>query len=355
MRSLTDEQIDFIADDIRIRGVFTQSLQEDLLDHICCFIEEQDDERPFEEVYRRALDAFGQQGLQGIQDETLFLINQPYQNAMKKFAYITGALASILLITGAFFKIMHWPGANICLIVGTVTLSMFFIPYFFYVNLKEQTEKKSKVVAGIGLTTAMLLCASTLFKMMHWPGAMMMFVLFAGSFLVFLPVYIMNGVRNPLTKVSSISNGFLFAAIGGFVMLMSFQQPSKSVTDSLNVIEANQNALLLEMKNQLTNSDASAMTKQSIEQFITACDNAIKSIDNGDVGVVGNGAPVTPEQLNTLNAQLSEATASLNNSLSADSTWTPIKFTPIDFTLYGSAKFQVEQLQASVYLSAISR
>ena len=69
MRSLTDEQIDFIADDIRIRGVFTQSLQEDLLDHICCFIEEQDDERPFEEIYRRALDAFGQQGLQGIQDE----------------------------------------------------------------------------------------------------------------------------------------------------------------------------------------------------------------------------------------------------------------------------------------------
>ena len=145
MRSLAEEQVDFIAEDIRKRGVFTPTLQEDLLDHICCYIEEQpDDERPFEAVYRQALEAFGHEGLQAIQDETLFLINQPYFNAMKKFAYITGALASTLLLVGAFFKIMHWPGANLSLIIGTVTLAMFFIPYFFYVNLKEQSERKSQ-------------------------------------------------------------------------------------------------------------------------------------------------------------------------------------------------------------------
>ena len=186
MRNLTDEQIDFIADDIRIRGVFTQSLQEDLLDHICCFIEEQDDERPFEEIYLRALDAFGQHGLQGIQDETLFLINQPYQNAMKKFAYITGAIASISLVAGALFKIQHWPGASLLLLVGTLTLSMFFIPYFFYVNLKEQTEKKSKVIAAFGLITALFLCAGALFKLMHWPGAIIMIGGFGLFFLIFV-------------------------------------------------------------------------------------------------------------------------------------------------------------------------
>ena len=350
MRSLTDEQIDFIADDIRIRGVFTQSLQEDLLDHICCFIEEQpDDERPFD---RRALDAFGHDGLQGIQDETLYLINQPYQKAMKKFAYITGALASILLLAGAFFKVMHWPGANACLILGTVTLSMFFIPYFFYVNLKEQSEKKSKVIAAIGLTTAMFLCAATLFKMMHWPGAMMMFVLFGASFLVFLPVYIVNGVRNPLTKVSSISNGFLFAAVGCFVLLMSFQSPSKAVTDSLSVIENNQTALLTQMKEQLNQSNASPATKQALEIFVTSCNKTVSDIANGDVGVVGNGAPVTPEQLNTLNAQITEAVASLNNSLSTDSAWTPLVYKPVEPTLYGSVKFQVEQLETLAYTHA---
>src|SRR5687768_13927275 len=123
MRSLADAQIDFIAGDIRRRGVFSESLQEDLLDHICCYIEEQpDDERPFEEIYRQALDAFGQSGLQGIQDETLYLINQPYQKAMKKFAYITGSIASVALVCGALFKIMHWPGANLMLLIGTLTL-----------------------------------------------------------------------------------------------------------------------------------------------------------------------------------------------------------------------------------------
>src|SRR5687768_15625888 len=102
MRSLADEQIDFIAEDIRRRGVFTTSLQEDLLDHICCYIEQQpDDERPFAEIYLQALEAFGQNGLQAVQDETLFLINRPYLTLMKTIAYFSGALASVSLILGA--------------------------------------------------------------------------------------------------------------------------------------------------------------------------------------------------------------------------------------------------------------
>lgn len=356
MRSLTDEQIDLIADDIRIRGVFTQSLQEDLLDHICCFIEEQDDERPFEEIYRRALDAFGQSGLQGVQDETLYLINQPYQRAMKKFAYITGALASILLLAGAFFKVMHWPGANACLILGTVTLSMFFIPYFFYVNLKEQTEKKSKVIAAAGLITALFLCAATLFKMMHWPGAMAMFVLFGASFLVFLPLYIINGVRNPLTKVSSISNGFLFAAVGCFALLMSFHGPSKAVTDSLGVIHQNEEALLAQLQETLANDTGAAVATQAVNQFIASTNKALADFDSHYEKLsVGNGVGASPEDLDALNAAIKSSTDAFNAAMSAGGKgWTPIAITELQPSLNGSLRFQVVQLQCSVCTSVLS-
>ncbi len=356
MRELTDEQIDLIADDIRIRGVFTQSLQEDLLDHICCFIEEQDDERPFEEIYRRALDAFGQKGLQGVQDETLYLINQPYQRAMKKFAYITGAIASTMLLAGAFFKIMHWPGANIMLIVGTVTLSMFFIPYFFYVNLKEQSEKKSKVIAAAGLITALFLCTATLFKMMHWPGTIVMMFGFGFSFLIFLPLYIINGVRNPLTKVSSISNGFLFAAVGGFVLLMSFNTPSKAVTDSLGVIHHNEELLLAQLQETLASDTAATVATAAVEQFIASTNKALADFDSHYEKLsVGNGVGASPEDLDALNAGIKSSTDAFNAAMSAGGKgWTPIAVTQLLPSLNGSLRFQVVQLQCSVCTQAIA-
>jgi hypothetical protein len=355
MRSLSDEQIDLIADDIRIRGVFTQSLQEDLLDHICCFIEEQDDERPFEEIYRQALDAFGQSGLQGVQDETLYLINQPYQRAMKKFAYITGALASIMLLFGAFFKIMHWPGANSLLILGTVTLSMFFIPYFFYVNLQEQSEKKSKVIAAAGLITALFLCAATLFKMMHWPGTIVMMFGFGFSFLIFLPLYIMNGIRNPLTKVSSISNGFLFAAVGCFVLLMSFQSPSKAVTDSLTVIHQNEEALLSQLRNKLITDSASTATIGAVDQFIASTNKALADFDSHYEKLsVGNGVGASPQDLAALNAGIKTATDAFNAAMSEGvKGWTPIAVTELQPSLNGSLRFQVVQLQCSICTEAL--
>lgn len=355
MRSLSDEQIDFIAEDIRTRGVFTQSLQEDLLDHICCFIEEQDDdERPFGEVYRQALDAFGQSGLQGIQDETLFLINQPYQNVMKKFAYITGAIASISLVAGALFKLQHWPGANFLLLIGTLTLSMFFIPYFFYVNLKEQTEKKNKVIAAFGLITALFLCAGALFKLMHWPGAIIMIGGFGLFFLIFLPLYIMNGVRNPQTKVSSISNGFLFAAIGGFVMLLSFQQPSRAVSDSLSIIEQNQWQLLTTLKEQLNESDATPTEKEAVSQFIVACDQSLTTLPASEEATnIGNGIPVTGEELDAFNARISDAVSRLNTDMAANESWKPLGFEKITPTLYGSLRFQVRQLETEACVNAL--
>lgn len=352
MRSLTEEQVDFIADDIRLRGVFTQSLQEDLLDHICCFIEEQpDDERPFGEVYRQALEAFGQSGLQAVQDETLFLINQPYQNAMKKFAYITGAIASVSLVAGALFKISHWPGANLLLLLGTLVLAMFFVPYFFYVQMREQTEKKNKVIAALGLATALFLCAGALFKLMHWPGAIVMIVGFGIFFVIFLPLYVINGVRNPLTKVSSISNGFLFAAIGGFVMLLSFQQPSRSVTESMSVIEQNESALLNELKSDTVGISPAAQS--ALTQFVQSCDEAVNALSqNGGTATIGNGAPVGEEQLVAFNDNIETAVIRLNGAMNSNPHWTPLVFEKITPTLYGSVKFQVIQLETRAYVNA---
>ena len=49
---------------------------------------------------------------------------------MKKLAFISGALFSSLTLLGVLFKIQHFPGGGILLILGLAGLAVIFIPSF---------------------------------------------------------------------------------------------------------------------------------------------------------------------------------------------------------------------------------
>lgn len=352
MPELKDEQVEFIWADIRKRGVFTESLAENLLDHICCFLEEQpDDGRPFAEMYKLALNSFGKNGLQEVQDETLFLIHQKQLSKMKKLMYITGTIASISLIVGALFKLMHWPGANMMLLLGTLSLTFFFSPFFFYIYFKEQTEKKGKAIAIFGFLTGIFLCLGAIFKLLHWPGASFMIIGFVLLFIIFLPLYVINGMRNPLTRFGTISNGFLLACIGGFMMLLSFQNPSKAVEDSYKTIHENENAMLNQLKqNWKLNGDSSS--NALLNEFTTACDNAIAEIpENEGSNKIGSGAPMSPQDLEDLNTKISRATNNLNLYSGFKQ---KLNFTPIAPAQSGSIRYQILQHECEAYLLAMN-
>jgi hypothetical protein len=75
MYSLNEQQIDFILGDIKARGVRLESLQSDLLDHICVIIEQQlERETDFEPCYEATIRSFYRQELREIEAETLFLL-----------------------------------------------------------------------------------------------------------------------------------------------------------------------------------------------------------------------------------------------------------------------------------------
>jgi hypothetical protein len=74
MYCISDEQIDFILTDIRRRGIKIESLQFDLLDHICILIEQGLEENgDFGQFYAATLKTFYRQELREIEEETLFL------------------------------------------------------------------------------------------------------------------------------------------------------------------------------------------------------------------------------------------------------------------------------------------
>lgn len=47
---------------------------------------------------------------------------------MKGLAYGTVGIFTSLTLIGILFKVMHWPGANIALVLGIAGLSLFTIP-----------------------------------------------------------------------------------------------------------------------------------------------------------------------------------------------------------------------------------
>jgi hypothetical protein len=47
---------------------------------------------------------------------------------MRGIAYLSGTTFLMLTILGALFKLMHWPGAGITLVVGVIGLALIALP-----------------------------------------------------------------------------------------------------------------------------------------------------------------------------------------------------------------------------------
>ena len=206
MYNLSNSQIDFIINDISARGVKMQSLQEGLLDHICCIIEENLDENgDFESFYQSTLCRFYQHDLCEIEEETQTLLTFKNYYTMKKAMIISGTVAVIAFTTGSLFKIMHWPGASPLLILGIISASFIFLPLMFILKTKEATHARDKWIAGLATLVGILFCLSAIFKVQHWPGGNVLTLsTIAIAFFVFIPVFFFSGIRRPETKTNTI-------------------------------------------------------------------------------------------------------------------------------------------------------
>lgn len=140
---LTDKHIDYINTNLSFYGVKSESLREDLLDHICTYIENQESDN-FESHYQDALQKFGGYfSFQNLQLETNFQKFKSQSVLRKKFLFSTAPIAVLLILLGSFFKIMSWPFASILLLCGFLMLFILVIPLFFFDRYKSAIHKFS--------------------------------------------------------------------------------------------------------------------------------------------------------------------------------------------------------------------
>lgn len=220
---LSEKQVDFILNDIRRNGIHTEELQLNLLDHICCVIEnEMSPEKSFDEFYRSVLSRFFKKELKEIQEETDLLLTFKNYYTMKKVMLRSGMFSAAVFTIGAIFKIMHYPGASVMLVLAIVSVSFVFLPIFCLIKSKEVKEKKEKFIIGSGVIFGILFCLSTLFKIMHWPGAgLLWMVALCVLFFLFLPLYFFTGVRNPETKMNTILSSAMILIAGGLLFTLA--------------------------------------------------------------------------------------------------------------------------------------
>ena len=245
MFSLTDEQIAFIENDIRVRGITSPDLSIDLVDHICCLIEDRLDEyNDFGRVYQETLLLFGDKGLKEIQDETNRLLTFKNYYIMDKTMKISGYISSLMILFGAFFKLQHWPGANAILIFGTFLLTVLFLPLLFILKFKSTAESNRSVLLSIiGFVAALLICTGVLFRIMHWPGARMTAIIGAVLLVLgYLPVYVLSVYKNTTNKINATATVIIIIAGVGLLVTELGTGITRPVSDSFwrGVTESNQ-------------------------------------------------------------------------------------------------------------------
>ena len=206
MELLDEKQIEIVHDLILSKGVDMPELRIDLLDHICCMIEERMMAgADFDKALNQSFGSFGNNELIEIQEATQYFLTYKL-NKMKKATGIIGIAASTLIIAGVAFKIMHWQGASILLVLGLISVGIFVLPLMAIMEWQGKKDHLQKATSTIGYISAMLLTFATLFKLFHWPGGdKLNYIGFAALGLIFLPMFAYKRYKFAENKLLSIS------------------------------------------------------------------------------------------------------------------------------------------------------
>ena len=140
---------------------------------------------------------------------------------MKKTLYLIGLLSTIFTFLGSIFKIMHWPGASVMIIIGAFSFAFIFIPFLIFLKFKEVISLFDKYIYSIGVILGTILMVGFIFKLMHWPLAT---VLMLSSIVIFnfvyIPVYFLSRFKREDLEFNTIVNSVLMFSFGSILFAL---------------------------------------------------------------------------------------------------------------------------------------
>ncbi|MDR3680959.1 MAG: hypothetical protein P4L41_13425 [Flavipsychrobacter sp.] len=274
MYCITEQQIEYILNDIRRNGVEMEDLQLNLLDHVCCIVEQElEEDDDFERFYHEVIKQFYKKELHEIEEETINLLTFKNYYTMKKLMIISGIVSATAFVIGSFFKIMAWQGTILFLMVAMGIFSFIFLPLLVVLKVKETDSARNKIVLVIAATVGVLYSMGTLFVAMQWHGGTaLLFATVGTSAFLLIPTYFFTGIRNAETKVNTIVTTVLMVGATGLMFtLVRVHQPLPMQTYTYL-----KNEQLLRKMQRDTGAQSATANKVAVE--INTCCEQIKHI-----------------------------------------------------------------------------
>ncbi|MHC1707353.1 MAG: hypothetical protein AB9842_07500 [Bacteroidales bacterium] len=218
MHYLSEDQVNLVRKEVDRQDIHFRHLAADLTDHICCEIEELICRgKMFQEALPEVLGIIGSDGLQQVQKDTLYLTDKKYRN-MKNTIKVAGVAGMALMAFGALFKIQHYPGAAVLIVLGFFLMIAVFFPISMMVLRKESSQMQRPAIYFSALTGGIAVMMAVLLKVMHWPGANLMLIIGYGSTgLLFLPLFVSKLIRETTDK--GLRNIYILGASSFFLCL----------------------------------------------------------------------------------------------------------------------------------------
>ena len=137
---------------------------------------------------------------------------------MKKIIYFIALITTFLIVSGSLFKIMHWPGAAVMIIIGSFSFAFLFIPLIILKKFKEESFSKDQIIYSLGIILGTVLGLGFIFKIMHWPMAT---ILMLSSVILFnflyVPAYFISRYNRDELRYSTIINSVMMFSFGSIL------------------------------------------------------------------------------------------------------------------------------------------
>ncbi|MFZ5940447.1 MAG: GldL-related protein [Bacteroidota bacterium] len=151
---------------------------------------------------------------------------------MKKSIYITGLAVVILVLIGSIFKMMHWPGANIALMLGLGSLVLIYLPWALINNYRNVGTRRNRLLYIVIFIVCFFVYTGALFKILHWPGASLLLKIgIPLPFFLFVPVFIYTVSRDKAFSIIHTVIILLFVAYMGISSALLALGYSKNILD----------------------------------------------------------------------------------------------------------------------------
>ena len=145
-------------------------------------------------------------------------INNLKLEGMKKSVLIFGIIGAIFIAIGVLFKMLHWPGASVSILVGATALAIYSLLYMYEKLQTAGGGAEKGFIAFFGIA-GILMCLSFLFKVMHWPGAGVLIYAFFAAYVILVILAISRAVNEKDKDLQYKYLNAMIWLIGGMLIL----------------------------------------------------------------------------------------------------------------------------------------